>query len=403
MGGCGKHMLHPYDDFDLTFGDLANLICKIGNADINAIEKVDGVNLHWTIGVDGYPRFALNMSQMKSGGLSPVEFTTKMKGHPGAPQFLAGMQEINDRARILYNKKQGPAMFWPFLRDGTQWVNTEVISSSNPQCFKYDNNSLVYHDLVVYDQKTKNPISILDKFSSEWEKFIKTEIAQPWSWKTYHQLPVKFKRNSRNVERTLRKLHSIMDFWKLKPETTLREYYAEITKKELSQWLKRVEVQAVVENVWYGITNNVRFIKKELPEWAPMERFNRIALSKHRQGYQGECKRELASLFAEFGATVIYGVKSNLIENSAAQTERLKKQIAFNVESAKEHVDTNPEIWEQLEVNLDKFEKLGNKIPMMEGIVINMFGKKYKLTGAFPAMNRICGAVRYSLGIQLPE
>ena len=170
----------------------------------------------------------------------------------------------------------------------------------------------------------------------------------------------------------------------------------------MSQWLKRVEAQAVVENVWYGVSNNIRFIKKELPEWAPMDRFNRIALSKHRQGYWGECKGELASLFADFGSTVIYGVKSNLIEDSEAQTQRIKRQIDFNVEQAKIHAETNPEILEELEANLDKFERLGNKIPMMEGIVFTMDGNKYKLTGSFPFMNRICGAVRYSLGIQLP-
>ncbi|OUU74878.1 MAG: hypothetical protein CBC29_07060 [Methylococcaceae bacterium TMED69] len=402
MGGCGKHMLHPYDNFDLTFDDLANLICKVGNADIEAIEKVDGVNLHWTIGIDGYPRFALNMTQMKSGGLSPVEFMKRMQNHPGSPQFVSGMQEINNRARILHNRREGPAMFWPFSRNLTKWVNTEVVSAENPQCFKYDKDSLVYHDLVEYDPVTKSPVSVLEDFSSPWQNFIKTEMSQPWRWNTHHRLPVTYSRNSRNIERTLSRLHSIMGFWKLRPETTLRDYYAEITKKELSQWLKRVEAKAVVENVWYGVSNNIRFIKKELPEWAPMDRFNRIALSKHRQGYWGECKGELASLFADFGSTVIYGVKSNLIEDSEAQTQRIKRQIDFNVEQAKIHAETNPEILEELEANLDKFERLGNKIPMMEGIVFTMDGNKYKLTGSFPFMNRICGAVRYSLGIQLP-
>ena len=39
MGGCAKSMLHPYDNFDITFLELASLICNIGNAEVQADEK----------------------------------------------------------------------------------------------------------------------------------------------------------------------------------------------------------------------------------------------------------------------------------------------------------------------------------------------------------------------------
>ena len=53
--------------------------------------------------------------------------------------------------------------------------------------------------------------------------------------------------------------------------------------------------------------------------------------------------------------------------------------------------------------HVHRYEGLNVEPPLLEGIVISYLGNTYKLTGAFPSMNRICGAVRYPLGIEYSE
>ena len=97
---------------------------------------------------------------------------------------------------------------------------------------------------------------------------------------------------------------------------------------------------------------------------------------------------------------MISGLESNLIQDGAAQAERLKDIMDFNViQASKIHNETHPEIWRDLQTHLERYESLMTPPPLMEGICVTVDGIKYKFTGAFPSMNRICGAVRYPLGI----
>jgi len=158
----------------------------------------------------------------------------------------------------------------------------------------------------------------------------------------------------------------------------------------------------VVENVWYGGKSNVRYIRQELVDWAPMTRFNRIALSKHRAGYQGECKREMKLLFDSFGAEMIQDTKSNLIEDSSRQKKLMLSKMEKSMEEVKAfhntmNDDVSGTLLSKTEEELERFTRLKVSPPSMEGIVFEMYHGKYKLTGAFPSMNRVAGAARYGI------
>jgi len=398
MGGCAKHMMHPYDNLGITFDELADLICKVGSASIKAYEKVDGTNIHWSLAEDNEPRFALNMGQLIKGGLTIDEFSEWLKHHPGRAQFMAGAMELYSR-----KFKTHGGIPWHFKKDLSLWVNTEIISKANPQCLEYDHDCLVFHDLVEYSPEQKKCVSVASEHSWGWSSFIvETTGCKSYDWKTYHKLDVKLSANFRAVQTYLSKLHEIMDYWKLSPNDTLKTYYAKITSKELSQWLPRAAAQAVVENVWYGGKSNVRYIRQELVDWAPMTRFNRIALSKHRAGYQGECKREMKLLFDSFGAEMIQDTKSNLIEDSSRQKKLMLSKMEKSMEEVKAfhntmNDDVSGTLLSKTEEELERFTRLKVSPPSMEGIVFEMYHGKYKLTGAFPSMNRVAGAARYGI------
>jgi hypothetical protein len=45
MGGVAGHMDHLYDNRDLTFGEMKDIIRAAANAELSTEEKVDGQNL----------------------------------------------------------------------------------------------------------------------------------------------------------------------------------------------------------------------------------------------------------------------------------------------------------------------------------------------------------------------
>ena len=85
-GGAYGHMAHPFDDKDLTFGDLKKII-ELGlggqlNREDNVTEKLDGQNIMVSF-KDGKLIAARNKGHIKNGGKTALDkkgIASKFKG-----------------------------------------------------------------------------------------------------------------------------------------------------------------------------------------------------------------------------------------------------------------------------------------------------------------------------------
>ena len=240
---------------------------------------------------------------------------------------------------------------------------------------------------------------------AEWETFTKWycdskeyRTKDKNRWYMYHKLLVE--EYEADATEYIEEVKDIMKEYSLEDDSTLRNYYGLMTIKECSKWLPLKYDAQVADNVWCNGKWKIREIRKHLAESFDKQRFDRISLSKNRQGYRGECKTRMRNLFDRFGAVLVSHLPSNLISDSEKERERLEEQIRFNIIQAGEiHVNEHRNLWIELKDNLERFESLNVDCPVMEGIVVDYNNGKYKLTGAFPSMNRCCGTVRYALGI----
>lgn len=66
-GGAYGHLAHPYEDMELTFQDLKNMVDKALLGDLKAFEKTDGQQLSFTW-KDGQLRLARNKGHLKNQG-----------------------------------------------------------------------------------------------------------------------------------------------------------------------------------------------------------------------------------------------------------------------------------------------------------------------------------------------
>ena len=69
MGGVAGHLSHLYDNRNLTFNKMAEILQKAASGELVGTEKTDGYNIY--IGyVDGRPRAARNKGDMSRGGMT---------------------------------------------------------------------------------------------------------------------------------------------------------------------------------------------------------------------------------------------------------------------------------------------------------------------------------------------
>ena len=153
MGGAYGHMAHPFDDKDLTFGDLKKIITDgLGgqlNREDGVTEKLDGQNImiSWK---DGKLIAARNKGHIKNGGKTALDakgIKLKFAGRGDiANAFNFAMNDLNKSIGSL-SQKQKDKIF----NNGYNFMNLEVMWPKSANVIDYDVAHLVFHGALIYD------------------------------------------------------------------------------------------------------------------------------------------------------------------------------------------------------------------------------------------------------------
>ena len=75
MGGVAGHLSHLYDNRNLTFDKMAEILQKAASGELVGTEKTDGYNIFLGY-VDNKPRAARNKGDMSRGGMTLEDLIT---------------------------------------------------------------------------------------------------------------------------------------------------------------------------------------------------------------------------------------------------------------------------------------------------------------------------------------
>jgi hypothetical protein len=150
-GGAAGHLAHPFEDYDLTFGDVKNIIDLALSGKIeSAQEKLDGQNLMVTY-KDGQVRAARNKGQVKNFGANSL--TTKqvedMFANRGSIQtaFAEAMRDLETAInKLTVDQKKR------FFGNGSKFVNLEVLFPATANVVPYGASQLRLHNITEYDE-----------------------------------------------------------------------------------------------------------------------------------------------------------------------------------------------------------------------------------------------------------
>lgn len=402
MGALGGHMNHLWEDLDITFSELREIVSAATSGDLEVTEKADGINMFFTVDSSGNTRFARNSTEIKNGGLTQAKMTSNYIGHGAERPFAEGVEAISQ----LLSKD-----YWPLGFSRKNWVNCDMIHKEHPQTLHYSECAIVIHNASAWSAGKKlSRVDLSKQFNILAENISQHTVpVNGLSWHGYGPIKVELPdtRGSGISTEAEAAFRVIFERTGLDWESTLEDftYYSlmagAVGNLNISHARKIQLVEAILDR-----ENSLRLIdiKKGLtPEYAA--RVSAIGAKKNRFRVLGEALKPIDKIITRFGSKLLRNTHSVLIENPLEECDRLRDACiaaALVIETTDD--DWSTERISMLQINQDRIDSAGFYPPAMEGVVFNHgydkdgTPKQFKITGTFAPANQILGIARYGRG-----
>jgi hypothetical protein len=408
-GGLGGHMDHIYDHWDLTFGDLKNLLTAASNGELEGTEKTDGQNIFITYNIEQRDARAVrNKGNAKAGGLDAAGLAAKFSDTGGQVQavflhafnmFKKGIDALSDDQIIDL-----------FGREGNIFYNAEVIDSRTSNVINYDYNTLLVHrdaEYVAVDFRTGELKSGYD--------------------------PGRSQRLNAALEQMNQKIHgqdyavmgdAIIRLGQLENDTALRDALIAIRKlgvkdkDRIKDYIIRKVSRKIKDEIPYLQTKLVKVLVIKIvgsddeDEKQPtitqiikdldVDAKNAVkTFYDSRNEMLKQIVYPLESTIHKFGVEMLRTLESTLVIDNKAELERQRQEVHTAITTIEKSGHEGA-----LDILKKQLEKLGDIDQISsaaEGFVFRYNGHTYKFTGSFAPVNQILGLFKYGRGGIKPE
>ena len=398
-GGGAGHMLSPWENLNLTFGNIIDMVDKVLSGKIqNITEKLDGSNIMATF-KDGNTYLARSTKHLKNYGENAILWTdVKSSMHEKLQDRIkqAFQDAINDLQIIFSNLKTDK-----IFNNGKRWLNIELINPNVENIIPYNTYQLRIHNIIEINELGKTiKIYSNDKLLDNLDKAIKNIQSK----KDLNNIHLISKTNT-VVIKNLKELklqksaliksiqNKIMKPNHLDSENTIGDFLA----AKLESYLDKNQIvdpklrQGLINRWAYGIKNPN--INKLLKEFEPEIRLKVKELDKNIDLQIGLYLDEIIDIFTKLGILVLQNLDGIMANNPSETTEKIRLKTRDAINKINKYINrTNIENKADFEKKviylktqlrrLKDLEKLEGIAPI-EGIVFEYNGQVYKLTGVF--------------------
>ena len=409
-GGCYGHLSHPFENNELTFGDMK----EICNLTINGLfttdhmvsEKTDGQNLmvSWK---DGHLIAARNTTHRKNRGEKALTKDT-IAGHlsEDRPDEMgkAWRDAMIDLENALSHCNKGELE--DMFRNGERFMSLEVICPEAEQTIPYGSSMLVFHGWKEYDLNGKeiaeDKISaytiakLIDDVNQSQQKRFLIRGPQEYNVKPFENHEERYKEYIDRINKIMSMNSEYTD------ETTIKDFLFNETREFLYDKIPElkdvdwgdVTLDDVILNV-SGINRKVKIdkIKNFLNPYSGVG--EKVYNFQQDKNFKNNVLKPIISLFMDLGLDTCRNMRKLLTANPEEAAVKLRKKYLDAINDIKERgTDVDIKYMEDQLAILTYPSALENYLPT-EGISFLYKGKIYKLTGYFQVLNRICGYFNY--------
>lgn len=410
-GGAAGHLAHPYEDTELTFSDVENMIdAALSGKLALAQEKLDGQNLMVSY-KNGKLVAARNKGQIKNYGENALT-VDQMKKHfsdRGEIQiaFVEAMNDLQTAVDRLTSQEKEE-----IFQDGRNFISLELLYPKTSNVIPYGAAQIRMHHMKTYDEdgnivsEEQGPVARLqaafEQVQAQNQKTYQIRTTDPATIKTdadYKSKKQQFVdeltaiKNKYNLQDGDKLSLYFYNWWKDYIKQNARNYNYKIPKNILSLLVNRwafTDKSTSIANIYNMIDSD------DFKLWVRDFDKNGLATQKKIAG------RPIELLFLKLGARVLKNIENLVSVNPDIAVREMKsslKDAIANIKAAaKSPTYTDGDVaMDFLKRELSRLKELGgyDAIVPTEGLVFTYNNKLYKLTGAFAPINQILGYLRF--------
>jgi hypothetical protein len=398
MGGAVGHLMRLFDNRDLTFNEIADVLTSAASGKLQkASEKLDGLNLvfSWDVSTDTL-KVARNSGNIKSGGLDAESLASKFEGRGNLAEAFNSAFKVLNGALGSLPQKMKLEVFGP---QANRWYSMEIIYTSNPNVINYDSNNIVFHGWPVFNvdkngnvemtDDDKGGVDILTSYVERMQKAVEIR-----GWKVRGPALARMQKLSDDsiLNGTLSKIDNELSSMGLDSTSTVRDYIkAKITQDvEDLNLPPEIEGMVVLRCLADPGAPTLVDIKKKANK-STYETINEFIKSSPKRFKTYIRPIEIA--ISDFAVELLKGLESTLIDNTEEEVMRLRSEVSKAISAIESSGDEAA--MTILKVQMEKLKSLENITSPVEGVVFIYKGNAYKFTGSFAAANQILGIFKY--------
>jgi len=397
MGGAVGHLAHLFDNRDLTFGEIADILTSAASGKLEKVsEKLDGLNLvfSWDVSTDSL-KVARNSGNIKSGGLDAESLAAKFEGRGNLSEAFDSAFKVLNGALGSLPQKTKLKVFGP---QANRWYSMEIIYAANPNVINYDSNNVVFHGWPVFKvedgkvEMTDDDMGGVDLLTSYVEKM--QNAVEIRGWKVRGPALARMQKLSDDsiLNDVLSKIDNELSSVGLDPSSTVRDYIESKIREDVAELNQSPEISDMVVLRCLAEPGSPTLvdIKKKVDKSA-YETINEFIKSSPKRLKTYIKPIELA--INDFAVELLKGLQSTLIDNTEEEVVRLQGEVSKAISAIESSGDEAA--MTILKVQMEKLKSLENITSPVEGVVFIYKGNAYKFTGSFAAANQILGIFKY--------
>ena len=400
MGGVAGHMDHLYDNRDLSFDEMKEIMEAASNGELTTEEKVDGQNLFLSYSIpEGKAKGARNKGNLRAGGLDAPGLAQKFAGRGFLESAFNGGFNAFEKAVESLSDKEKMAIFGP---DADIWYNAEIMDPGARNVINYDGKTLKIHNVghFVFDKESaeRSPIpkGALDTLDNAVERMQKSLAQHDFSIAREALVNLKKLEDKAPLHLASNRIEKAIRDEGLDSSNTVGDY--------------------VFSRVVNGIDNSFSLdMRKNIARYL-LKLPGNIGKRALKQGLSKEDAQDLEAVIAtdknilqqaiypiemavhDFTVDILEGLESVFIADTKKEVQRLKKELANAVKQITNNGPENPQAMEVMQRHLNKIKDFSKISTPIEAVVFDYNGHTYKFAGNFAPLNQILGLFRYQKG-----
>ena len=420
-GGAYGHMANVHEDFSLTFADLDAIIRNFlsGRVEGEMKEKTDGQALAVSY-KKGKVLFARNKGHYTNWSENALKGSKGVAeafgGHPNqeiSKAFTFAAKDLETAIQSLHEDDK-----YNFFKDGSRWVNLEIIWPETVNVVPYNHKLLVLHNYREYDQDGNVVGGDFDEYSKRIEEMLKKTNAEVQDKFTITSMPiVKLPRVddfTDDIPKYVDPITDIKTSYNLSDDDRVGDYWVAYMRR-------------LIDNSGYAVPDNVKAMlafrwaykgltpSKRPANWSTGA-LQRLPDLKHQVGSAGadfvkwvrefeknlknvhdEMVLPLKDVFLQLGVQVLKNMSNFLTLNPDEAVQRMRHQLDEVIATIRAGGDEDAmaKIDHQLAL-IDRAGGMDQLVPT-EGLTFTYtpIGSKeqkiFKFTGIFAPVNQILG------------